>query len=212
MAKTHTRTQLGRDDYDGKMREGDLPIPLLSKDQLFHRNMNPLNSAIQTQLTAWLLRRTAVAGAFLSAAIATDVGSVRGDNQDRGVIARGRDSLGHEYAVAAVADGIGGMRDGAACAAISLGTFLDNLRQHAESGTVNAEDWIRRAANAANQAVFTKYRGDGGSTLVAVLVRSGFPACWLSVGDSRVYISSEKFLNKFRWMIPSPVNSERHLM
>jgi len=158
------------------------------------------NSPIQHQLTTWLLRKTAISGvrrvASLSAAIATDIGNVRHENQDRAAIGRGIDRDGKEYAVVAVADGIGGMRDGATCAAMTLGAFLAALHHHAESGTDNPDDWMRGALKVANNAVFTKYAGDGGSTLTAVLIRPGFPAYWLSVGDSRVYLVSGKHINQ----------------
>lgn len=156
--------------------------------------MQPIIQPLQNQLTAWLLRRTAPTGvrrvASLAAAVASEIGNVRDENQDRVAIARGRDKQGRDYAVVAVADGIGGMRDGSTCAAMALGTFLASVYQQGQSGSGSSEDWIRYAVNAANQAVFTSFRGDGGSTLVALLVRPGEPACWFSVGDSRVYRST----------------------
>ncbi|MHB1180370.1 MAG: PP2C family protein-serine/threonine phosphatase [Sulfuricella sp.] len=162
--------------------------------------MNLGSSPIQNQLTAWLLRRTATTGvrrvASLAAAIASETGSVRDENQDRAVIMRGWDRQGRDYALVAVADGIGGMRDGATCAAITISTFLATVYQHAQMGTDSSEDWIQRAVNAANHAVFARFRGDGGSTLVALLVRPGHAACWLSVGDSRVYRSTGKNLTQ----------------
>lgn len=157
-------------------------------------HMTPDSTPIQSQLTTWLLRRTAMAGvrrvASLSAAIACEVGNVRQENQDRAVIARGSDAKGRSYAVVAVADGIGGMRDGANCAAIAIATFLAEVDRQAQQGVDHAAHWIRSAVDAANRAVFTKYRGDGGSTLVALLLSPGQSTVWLSVGDSRVYHAS----------------------
>lgn len=162
--------------------------------------MNPVSPSIQSQLTAWLLRKTATSGARrvapLRAAVASDIGCVREENQDRAVISRGKDREGQEYAVVAVADGIGGMREGANCAAITLSSFLTSMYQHAQLGADSSEEWLRRAVNAANQAVFTRFRGDGGSTLVALLVRPGQPVFWLSVGDSRVYRSTGRDLTQ----------------
>lgn len=155
--------------------------------------MNHWNTPLENQLTAWLLRRTAPTGvrrvAPVAAAVASEIGNVRGENQDRAAIAQGWDRQGKKFAVAVVADGIGGMRDGATCAALALGTFIAVLYQSAQSGSDHSEEWIHRAVTAANQAVFSKFRGEGGSTLVAVLTRSDRPAFWLSVGDSRVYRS-----------------------
>lgn len=155
---------------------------------------------IQNQLTAWLLRRTAATGirrvAPFSAAIASDIGNVRNDNQDRAVISRGIDKHGRDYIVLAVADGIGGMRDGATCAALAISSFLSTINQYAQAGIESSEDLIRNAVVAANKAIFSKYRGEGGSTLVALLVRPGHPTCWLSIGDSRVYCLLGKSLNQ----------------
>lgn len=172
-----------------------------ARQTLAYRTYMDLGSPpIQNQLTAWLLRRTATTGvrrvASLAAAIASEIGNVRDENQDRAAIARGRDRQGQDYAVVAVADGIGGMRDGATCAAATLGTFLAAVHQHAQSGSGSSEEWMRRAVNAANQVVFGRFRGDGGSTLVALLVRPGQQPCWLSVGDSRVYRSAGKDLTQ----------------
>lgn len=177
-----------------------LTIPSEDKrSQRIKPHMNSGNITIQSQLIAWLLRRTPTTGvrrvASLAAAIASEVGSVREENQDRAAIARGRDKQGRDYAVLVVADGIGGMRNGATCAAMVIGTFLATVNQHAQM-TADPEDWIRRAANAANQAVFSRFRGEGGSTLVALIVRPGDVAYWLSVGDSRVYRSTGKNLTQ----------------
>lgn len=163
--------------------------------------MNFEKSAIQLQLTTWLLRKTATSGvrrvASLAAAIASEIGSVRNENQDRAIIARGGDRQGREYAILAVADGIGGMREGATCAAIALSTFLAAIDQAAQlSAEASSNEWIERAVNDSNEAIFSKFRGDGGSTLVALLVRPGHPVCWLSVGDSRVYGSNGKHLTQ----------------
>lgn len=160
--------------------------------------MNHWNMPLQNQLTAWLSRRTAASGVRrivpLASAVASDIGNVRSDNQDRVAIARGRDRQGREFVVAAVSDGIGGMRHGAECAALSLGTFLTVLSQQARSGAEHSSEWMHHAVHAANLAVYSKFRGDGGATLVSVLIRQGSPAYWLSVGDSRVYRSSAKEL------------------
>lgn len=156
--------------------------------------MNHWNSPFQNQLTDWLSRRTARTGVRrvipLAAAVASEIGNVRNENQDRAIVANGWDIDGNRFAVAAVADGIGGMRDGAACAALALGTFVAVLNQAARTGSFGSEDLLHRAVFAANDAVHSKFRNEGGSTLVAVLIRPNYPAVWLSVGDSRVYVTS----------------------
>lgn len=132
----------------------------------------------------------------LSAAIASDLGSIRAENQDRAVIVRGQDRQGRDYALVAVADGIGGMEDGDTCAAMAIAVFIAAIDQCAQSVDVSSDNWLRQGAYAANQAVFSKFRASGGSTLVALLIRPGCPPYWLSIGDSRVYSMDEKTLTQ----------------
>lgn len=164
--------------------------------------MNTTPSLIQKQLINWLLRRTPTNGvrrvSSLSAALASDVGNIRENNQDRAVVVRGRDQQGKEYALIVVADGIGGMHDGDACAAMTIGAFVAAVDQLAQtSGNCDrSEDWLGESAHAANSAVFSKFRASGGSTLVALLFRPGIPPYWLSIGDSRVYCMDDKTLTQ----------------
>ena len=65
--------------------------------------------------------------ASAAAAVATEVGGVRADNQDRVAIARIRDRTGRTFVVAGLADGIGGMRDGAECAAMANGRLIGEI-------------------------------------------------------------------------------------
>lgn len=158
--------------------------------------MNQEKLHIQQQLTAWLRRRTTTGGvrrvAPVRAAIASELGCVRTDNQDRAVVARGRDKDGQEYIVVVVADGIGGMRHGAACASLAIGAFVSALDGYNQELGVTSERWIREAAFAADRAVFEQFAGEGGSTLVALVIRPGHRIHWASIGDSRVYVASGK--------------------
>lgn len=144
------------------------------------------------RLAAWFMRRTAPSGvrrvAPLKAAVASDVGVVREENQDRVAIVRGCDGAGSMFVVAALADGIGGMKSGAECASLTLGTFLDAVVGEAQHLS-EPREWLWRASMRANRAVHEKYRGDGGSTLVALLLSKGHRPLWLSIGDSRVYLA-----------------------
>ena len=162
--------------------------------------MNHKKSALSNDVTAWLLRRTGLAGVkrveLLSAAVASDVGTVRVENQDRAVIARGIDKTGRHFIVAALADGIGGMNNGAESAAIAIGTFITSVSQQARSGSNHSHDWLQAAVVAANASVVSTFGGKGGTTLVAIVVRPGRPACWLSVGDSRVYRATGRELTQ----------------
>lgn len=136
------------------------------------------------------MRRTAVSGvrrvAPIAAALATEVGEVRGENQDRIAMSRGRDRLGRPYAVAALADGIGGMRQGQECAALTLGSLLSTVNEEAQI-SADPRQWILRGIHRANDNVHAKLHGEGGSTLATVLVAGDGSTYWANVGDSRVY-------------------------
>ncbi len=66
------------------------------------------NIFVQRKLTGWLLRETSTSSvrrvASLRGALASEIGSVRGDNQDKAVMFKGADASGRPYAVAVVAD------------------------------------------------------------------------------------------------------------
>lgn len=155
---------------------------------------------IQSQLAHWLLRRTPAGGVRrimpIAAAIASELGNVRTENQDRAVVAKGKDKHGYDYAIVALADGIGGMRGGASCAALTIAGFVSALASEARTQGVGGADWIRRAALAADNAVFSWFRGDGGATLAALVICPGRNIHWISVGDSRVYSATGKNLSQ----------------
>lgn len=136
------------------------------------------------------MRRTAPSGVRrvspIAAALATEIGEVRNENQDRIVCARGRDKLGRPFAIIALADGIGGMRQGAECAALTLGSLLSDVAEAAQS-SINASKWLLRGIHQANKDVRAMIYGEGGSTLATVLLAGDGTCYWASVGDSRVY-------------------------
>ena len=152
--------------------------------------MIPAPQSSPAKLAAWFMRRTAPTGvrrvAPLNAAVASDVGVVRQENQDRVALVRGSDRTGTTFILAALADGIGGMKRGEECAAVALGTFIDSVVTEAQR-SVSPMDWLGRACACANKAVWTRHAGEGGSTLVALLLVRGRRPMWLSIGDSRVY-------------------------
>ncbi|MCC5612770.1 hypothetical protein LC612_40300 [Nostoc sp. CHAB 5834] len=152
------------------------------------------NSFVQRKLYSWLRRETGSSGvrkiAPLRGAIASEIGNVRSDNQDKAIAFKGADSQGREYAVAVVADGIGGMSDGAECAALAIASFSSAICALLQSNTSSPMGPMKQAANSANEAVYRNYLGHGGSTLVAVLFSAGMPPTWVSAGDSRIYLQS----------------------
>jgi serine/threonine protein phosphatase PrpC len=157
-----------------------------------HFRMTPATPLLDLKLATWFMRRVPPTGvrrvASLSAAIASDVGTVREENQDRVAIARGTDRYGCTYVALALADGIGGMKEGGRCAAMALGGFFASLDDDARAGR-DQKTWLSRGAARANANVHGQFGGSGGSTLVAALVTGPKRVQWLSVGDSRVHIA-----------------------
>lgn len=149
-------------------------------------------SSFEIRLFEWLRRKTTNGGMrralSLAAAVATDIGLVRDENQDRVAIARGSDMFGREYVVLALADGIGGLSRGADCAALTLASFFASI--HFDSRSVDdPKALLHTAAMRANQRVHREMRGTGGATLVAALVSAERRIHWVSVGDSRVHVA-----------------------
>lgn len=154
---------------------------------------------IQRKLAGWLQRETSSSGvrrvASLNGALASEIGNIRKDNQDKAIIFRGKDANGRPYAVAVVADGIGGMKDGAICASLAIGSFTSAFSELSLSGKGSPRAWMHQAAAFANEVVFQKFMGSGGSTLVAVMLAPGQSPLWASAGDSRVYLLSKHSLS-----------------
>ena len=162
--------------------------------------MNFSTTTPAAMLSAWFMRRTALRGvrrvAQFDGALASDIGSVREENQDRVALVRGRDRLGQPFILAVLADGMGGMKSGSECAALTLGTFIDSVMTDAQLSMDASDEWLVRGAHRANKAVHKKYAGQGGSTLVAAVLMNGFSPRWLSVGDSRAYQAGKGVLNQ----------------
>lgn len=141
-------------------------------------------------IEAWLSRAVperAVTQCFdLPAALATDIGLQRSENQDRVAAIRinAKNTSSRALVAIAVADGMGGMRDGAKCATLALSSFFYALNLH------RGHEIERRAKEAiahANNAVFGFAGGRGGATLSAVLLDHELRPFIVHLGDSRVY-------------------------
>lgn len=141
------------------------------------------------RLTSWFQRKTLPGAvrriAAFPAALSSDVGVKRDENQDRVAIARGADASGRPYVLAAVSDGIGGMKDGAWSAAAALGNLFACLFDTGGTGH-GLEPALKLAVRAANSTVHARLGGKGGATLSALLLCQG-TACIVNVGDSRIY-------------------------
>jgi protein phosphatase len=116
---------------------------------------------------------------------ATDVGRVRGHNEDAYLV---DDQLG----LVAVADGMGGHQAGEVASA----TALEALRAAVTSG-----EGIRDAVTAANEAVYDKSTTDErlrgmGTTLTAATLATGGTLLVGHVGDSRAYLLHDAKLQR----------------
>ncbi|MFJ5406144.1 PP2C family protein-serine/threonine phosphatase [Pectobacterium punjabense] len=166
---------------------------MMNHNQKTDENTMALNFLqISNIISRWLLRKKSTTGLRrivpLGAALATDVGMVRQENQDHVAALRGFDSNGQEYSVIALSDGIGGMKDGALCSAKAIGTFLGKIIEISKDKHANSpEQWLKAAALEANSRILQEYNETGGATLVAILHLKNQNPCWLSVGDSRIY-------------------------
>ena len=141
------------------------------------------------RLTSWFQRKTFPAAvrriAAFPAALASDVGLKRDENQDRVAIARGTTASGRPYVLAVLSDGIGGMKDGAGSAAAALGNLFACFFDAGRTGQ-GLDQTLKVAVHAANAAIHGRLDGKGGATLSALLLCQGI-AYIANVGDSRIY-------------------------
>lgn len=117
--------------------------------------------------------------------LATDIGLRREENQDR--VAALRLSAGQNsqpIIAVVVADGMGGMRDGAKCATLAVASFFQALVRHRHQGL---EQRAAAAVAHANDSVYNFAGGRGGATLSALLFDVGAPPVIINLGDSRIY-------------------------
>jgi serine/threonine protein phosphatase PrpC len=152
--------------------------------------VTPYQSKIFQTILAWLLRKQSERShhvfSDLPVVLSTDIGLKRQQNQDRVVALRIRGKQKNEppLAVVVLADGMGGMQDGADCAAIAIASFLHAIVENPDN---RLENKVRSAINFANRNVFSFASGDGGTTLSALVYRSSKEAFIANVGDSRIY-------------------------
>jgi len=142
----------------------------------------------QQNLYNWFMRKATNSAVRrvgeLPIAIATDIGLVRPENQDRSAILRIQLTANRSSIVVVLCDGMGGMSDGAECACLAIATFLSSCVQNA---SFPLQERIVSAVANANDAVFAKYNGRGGATLSALIADSQDGILAINVGDSRIY-------------------------
>ena len=150
------------------------------------RRPDTMEPQLQERIRGWLARGADATAAPRGEGFAfgSVTGPVRASNQDRVLLARFV-AQGATCLVAGVFDGMGGMRDGAQCAEIAASTFIARLFRAASSIPIAVA--MGSALEAANQAVHSAYRGEGGAAGVAVaLVNETLVG--INVGDCRAYL------------------------
>ncbi|WP_170303334.1 PP2C family protein-serine/threonine phosphatase [Reyranella soli] len=120
----------------------------------------------------------------LPLALGTDTGVARKENQDRVGVLKVQISRERSYLAVALCDGMGGMVDGAGCAALAIAVFFSTCIRERQ---IPLQQRLYIAAKKANDAVFAEYEGRGGATLSAVIVESNASAAGINIGDSRIY-------------------------
>ncbi|MDD5034666.1 MAG: protein kinase [Methylococcaceae bacterium] len=121
----------------------------------------------------------------------------RDDNQDFGAFT-GMDGQDLRGLVAAVADGMGGMKGGRVAAETCVRTFFDGYYSMPE--TLGVEQAAARCLAAANDWIHAIGRKDpelaGMATTFSALILRQRQAYWIHVGDSRIYRLREETLEK----------------
>ncbi len=118
--------------------------------------------------------------------IATTQGLLRRENQDRACFARLRSPEPGQapVSIGIVCDGMGGMLAGGECATVAIGVILSEfsaLLGHADPGPA-----FMQVIRSANDELFRRYSGRGGTTLSAVLFSTARQVA-VNAGDSRIY-------------------------
>lgn len=148
---------------------------------------------LSNSLIRWLSRRTSNRGMnapiFGHVSLSTDIGLRRAENQDRVACLRFSSSaaIDNSFFVVAVADGMGGMNNGAECAVRAIAGLFSGLIRNKNRPEIER---LKEAANEANQSVFEYSKGNGGATLSALLVTKLYGSFSLNVGDSRIYATN----------------------
>lgn len=122
--------------------------------------------------------------------IGTSVGTVREENQDASLCMRlrfGTDPR-RDFDLLILCDGMGGMRGGREASSHAIARFIFTLVEARERPL---ETLMVEAMRAANDSLYRKFGGSGGTTLSAVALRRDREAIGIHAGDSRIYTVSE---------------------
>lgn len=144
---------------------------------------------LHEQIHGWLHRKNISSSvrrvSTLPVAIATDIGLVRKENQDRVSVLKFRPAnKTKDMVVVALADGMGGMEGGANAASLTLSTFFTEVIRGCHLGV---RECLEKAILKSNEAVLKLYKGNGGATLTAIVLDGSGYITTANVGDSRIY-------------------------
>jgi serine/threonine protein phosphatase PrpC len=122
--------------------------------------------------------------------IGTSVGAVRDENQDAALCMRARfgNEPGNDFDLLILCDGMGGMRGGREASSHAIARFIFTVM---ESRKRPFEALMNDAMRAANDSLYRKFGGSGGTTLSAVVLQRGREAIGTHAGDSRIYTVSD---------------------
>ena len=148
--------------------------------------MNPFHEKISTWLARPVPERAINTCLDSSVILSTDIGLHRKENQDRvaAIKVDTKVSGEHKLIAIAVADGMGGQRDGAKCATLALSSFFYALATYR---TLDIQQRTLAAINHANNSVFRFANGNGGTTLSAIVIDHKLQPLTVHLGDSRIY-------------------------
>lgn len=124
--------------------------------------------------------------------LGSTVGSVRARNEDVAAVLSVRYAAGwnHDFDVAIVCDGMGGMAEGREAALIAASIFMARCAR--ASRYLPSRDKLMSAVQAAQVEVHNKLGGRGGTTLSAAYIDRSAAAWFAHVGDTRVFAVANK--------------------
>lgn len=129
-------------------------------------------------------------------ALGSSIGLVRKRNEDCCLVARvSYATRSHaSFTVAVICDGLGGMSQGQEAAILAASAFTSRLFS---TPALDLSERLHQAIAYANAEVYQALRGDGGTTLSAVINCARQHAMLCHVGDSRIYgISPDRALEQ----------------
>ncbi|WP_082124230.1 PP2C family protein-serine/threonine phosphatase [Lysobacter capsici] len=121
----------------------------------------------------------------LGCSLGTHLGNRRIRNEDRTVVSRIEIGQQACYTIALICDGVGGSERGDEAAAIACATAISFIAR--QTNYISPKDLLTNIVRAADDTVRNRLKGEGFTTLTAVLVSNRQETAITSIGDSRAY-------------------------